>query len=406
MAQFGYLNNFQSIMEMAGLLNNQQVSEFIENVVFSYQSGPARNTDGFNVLPLKPAFEMTYAAIQKNTNLQVMAKHVAIDAHAVPNPTPKVEALEGTIPHIATNITLGKEDYLEMARKELMSRELTGFALFDAAQDWLSKSLDAKFAEHNARASYMRDYVVFNGKYNITSENNAGSFYNIEFDFGVPAGNKTTLSGNYRWWTNDTYTSEGSDSDPIADIDNKVMDLMDRGFTKDAIEIEVGYKTLQRLGRHSKVREGIAIFMNPNIGPRTSSQKPTLAATTYGMSDEQLQFQLAARLGVSFKVRNFVTTVPVFDQKTGQFVEEPQSGFAEDVLVIRPKGEIGEVHGTGHLLVGGEGDTVHSCGLYDGGRILVDYNCNLRERVQIWDTEETFLYVLNQAKNMFYLTVK
>ena len=81
-----------------------------------------------------------------------------------------------------------------------------------------------------------------------------------------------------------------------------------------------------------------------------------------------------------------------------------QTGFVEGTLVARPKGEVGEIHATGHLMVGGPGDSIHSSGLYDGGRILVDYNCNLREKVQIWDTEETYLYVLTQGKNMAYLT--
>jgi hypothetical protein len=82
------------------------------------------------------------------------------------------------------------------------------------------------------------------------------------------------------------------------------------------------------------------------------------------------------------------------------------TGFKEDVLVFKPKGNIGEIHSSGHLTVGGDAGSVGSYGMYDGGRILMTYNCNTREKVQIWDTEETSLYVLTAGKNMRYLTVK
>lgn len=404
MGAFAYTQNFQSLMEMAGLLTNEQFTAFLEDVVFPYQSGAERDTLGFRVLPLKPAFDMTYAALQRNTNIQVMAKHVALDAHAIPNPTQGAEALEGSIPSVATNITIGKEDYLREAQL-LMNAELVGTPLVDAAQDMLAEKFDAKFAEHNARASYMRDYVVFHGKYEITATNNAGSFYNVEFDFGVPAANKTAKTGTAKWWTDSTLATEGSASDPIADLDTLIESLVAKGFKKNQIVLELGYKTLHALCRHSKVREAIAVFMNPAIAPRTSSQSPSLAAVTYGMSDEQLAAQLAARMGVEFIARDFVTGIPVFDQKKGKFEVSSQTGFVEGTVVARPKGEIGEIHATGHLMIGGAGDSVHSSGLYDGGRILVDYNCNLREKIQIWDTEEIYLYVLTQGKNMFYLTV-
>lgn len=404
MAAFAYTQNFQSLMEMAGLLTNEQFTAFLEDVVFPYQSGAERDTLGFRVLPLKPAFDMTYAALQRNTNIQVMAKHVALDAHAIPNPTQGAEVLEGSIPSVATNITIGKEDYLREAQL-LMNAELTGRPLTEAAQDMLAEKFDAKFAEHNARASYMRDYVIFHGKYEITATNNAGSFYNVEFDFGVPAANKDAKTGTAKWWTDSTFATEGSAADPMADLDGLAEKIMAKGFRKNQIVFELGYKTFRALCRHSKIREAIAVFMNPAIAPRTSSQSPSLAATTYGMSDEQLAAQLASRTGVEFITRDFVTGIPVFDQKKGKFVISSQSGFVEGTIVARPKGEVGEIHATGHLMVGGAGDAVHSSGLYDGGRILVDYNCNLREKIQIWDTEEIYLYVLNQGKNMFYLTV-
>lgn len=405
MAQFGYTTSFQSLMDIAQLLSNQQFTQFLEDVVYPYRPGTGRNTEGFTQQPLKPAFDMTYAALQRDLNIGVMATHVALGTHAIPRPTKGAVAMEGTIPHFATNMTLGQEDYLRKARL-LMNAEMVGTPLVNAAQDMLFKDFSAKLAEHDDRASYMRDYVVFNGKYSITQQNNDGTFYDVEFDFKVPSENSKTLSSDNRWWTDGEYKTEGSTSDPIGDLDEMILALMDKGVQKGNMVFEVGYKTLHRLARHSKVREGIAVFMNPSIAPRTDDQKPSLAATTFGMSDEQLIAQLSARLGVSFIARDFITSIPVFNKKTGKFEFKNITGFSEDKIVLRPKGEIGEIHSSGHLTVGGDSNSDGRYGMFDGGRILMTYTCNTREKVQIWDTEETSLYVLTAGKNMMYLTVK
>lgn len=402
MAQYGYTKHFQSLMDIAGLLSNEQFNTFLEDVVFPYRNGGGRNTDGFTQLELKPAFNMTYGALQTENNIGVMAHHVALEAHAKPNPTRGFSALEGTIPHIATNETMGQEDYLKTA-KLLMEAEMVGRPLQVAAQTMLAKQFDAKLREHDDRASYMRDYVVFHGKYDITQDNNDGSFTGITFDFKVPVENKTSLSGDKRWWTDSVYKVEGANATPVQDIDEVLLGMMAKGTQKNNVEIEIGYYTLYRLANHSKVRADIALFLNPSLAGVSAQEK---VATTAGMSQDQLVAALERRLGVSFSVRNFITSIPVLNPKTGKFEWKDQTGFKEDVLVFRPKGNIGEIHSSGHLTVGGDAGSDGRYGMYDGGRILMSYTCKVREKVQIWDTEETSLYVLTAGKNMRYLTVK
>lgn len=402
MAQYGYTNEFNSLMELAGLLSNEQFNSFLEDTVYPYRTGEGRNTDGFTQLPLKPAFNMTYAAIQRETNVGVMANHVALEAHAKPNPTRGFEALEGTIPHIATNETLGQEDYLKRA-KLLMEAEMVGTPLVVAAQLMLAKQFDAKLREHDDRASYMRDYVVFNGKYDVTTANNIGSYSEVTFDFHVPEANKKTLTSTARWWTDSDYKVEGTASDPIKEIDEMLMSMMAKGMRKENIEIEIGYFTLYRLVRHSKVRADIAVFLNPALHSVGTDEQ---VRSTMAMSAEQLVKALEARIGVSFVSRNFITSLPKLNAKTGKYEWKEMTGFKEDVLVFRPKGNIGEIHSSGHLTVGGDAGSVGRYATYDSGRILMTYNCNTREKVQIWDTEETSLYVLTAGKNMRYLTVK
>lgn len=402
MAQFGYTTNFNSLMELAGLLSNEQFSQFMTDVVYPYTTGTPRDTEGFKQLPLKPAINMTYAAMQTENNIGIMANHVALEAHAKPTPSRGFSGLEGTIPHIATNITLGQEDYLKEARL-LMEAEMVGRPLQQAAQMMLFDKFDKKLQEHADRASYMRDYVVFNGKYDITEKNNDGSFTNITFDFKVPDTNKKTLTETDRWWTDNEYKTEGTTSDPIKDIDDVLLEMQSKKIKRNNVVIEIGFYTLNRLCRHSKVRSGIALYLNPALAGNTDAQR---AETTYGMSDTQLQSALEDRLGVSFMVRDFITSIPKLNKKTGKFEFDDMTGFKEDTLVFRPKGNVGEIHSSGHLTVGGDAGSDGLYGMFDGGRILMTYTCNVRERTQIWDTEETSLYVLTAGKNMRYLTVK
>lgn len=404
MAQYGYTQHFHSLMEIAGLLSNEQFNTFMEDVVFPYrtQEGRGRNTDGFVQQPLKPAYKMTFGTLQTENNIGVMANHVALEAHAKPNPTRGFSALEGTIPHIATNDTMGQEDYLKIAETLKDAQEM-GRSLSTVAQTMLVGRFDGKLSEHDARASYMRDYVVFHGQYDITKDNNDGSYTGITLDFKVPAENKKQLSGDKRWWTDADYKVEGANATPIADIDEILLGMMAKGIQKSNVEIEVGYYTLYRLANHSKVRADIALFLNPALAGNTEQERIN---TTAGMSQDQLVAALERRLGVSFSVRNFITSIPVLNPKTGKFEWKDQTGFKEDTLVFRPKGNIGEIHSSGHLTVGGDAGSDGMYTMYDGGRILMTYTCKAREKVQIWDTEETSLYVLTAGKNMRYLTVK
>lgn len=402
MAQFGYTANYSSLMELAGLLSNEQFSQFMNDVVYPYRQGGPRITEGFTQLPLKPAINMTYAALQTENNVGIMANHVALEAHAKPTPTKGFSGLEGTIPHVATNMTLGQEDYLKAA-KTLMEAEMVGTPLQQAAQMMLYEKFDSKLQEHDDRASYMRDYVVFNGKYDITQDNNDGSFTDVTFDFKVPAANKKTLTTTSRWWTDNNHQTEGADANPVKDIDDILLEMQSKGIRRDSVVIEIGFYTLNRLCRHSKVRSDIALFMNPALAGVNDEEK---IKTTLAMSDNQLQRALESRLGVSFIVRDFITSMPKFNKTTGKFEFAEMTGFKEDVLVFRPKGNIGEIHSSGHLTVGGDAGSNGVYGMFDGGRILMTYTCNVRERIQIWDTEETSLYVLTAGKNMRYLTVK
>lgn len=400
MGAFGYTKEFSSMMDIAGLLNSAQFKVFMDDIVAPYNTN-VRDTSGFKALPLKPEYNMTYAALQKENRVGIMANHIALDAHAKPRSTKGFKAMEGTIPSIGANRTWGKEDYLKAAAL-LHDAQMGGAELVSASQrmlyDMFASPEQGMLAEHANRITYMRDQAVSTGKYSITKANNDGSFTGVEFDFKVPTANKKTLTTTARWWTDDAHATEGTASDPIKDIDDLLLNLFSKNKRKENYMIEIGYLTLHRLIRHSKVTSFIALTINPQVAAADR------AGLIVGMSDDQKIAILEAKFGIKFSVRSHIVAIEKFNGKTGVFEDASMNSFEEDVLVLRPKADIGEVHSTRPLSIGQNSENARTASV-EGGKILMTYTCDVRERIQIWDSEEITLTVLTAGNDMFYLTV-
>lgn len=410
MAQAGYLEKFTSLMDIANLTDGQQFSTFINDVVAPFQTN-VRKTDGFRPLPLKRPYDMTYAAIQRDTRIGIMANHIALDAKAKPRGTKGFTALEGVIPHIGANRTMGKEDYL-MAAKVLESVS-NSQPIMEAAQSMLFDMLGGNgnsffpnspqmgmYAEHANRITYMRDQAVSTGKYSITADNNDGSFTGIEFDYHVPDTNRTTLAGTKRWWTDADRKVEGADSTPFEDIRNELFEkARKKNLRKENMIIEVEYNTLFDFLRHSKVRASVAAYLYPTV---EAADRPGLIA---GWNEDKMRQIAEELLGCKFVVNTTIVAIEKFNKTKGILEDTTLDAFQPNVFVLRPKGDIGEVHSTSHLLLGGNtADSMQA--LSEGNRILTTYTARLRENIQIWDSEETTLLVLTAGRNMFYLNVK
>ncbi|MEG1289556.1 MAG: hypothetical protein RSE25_04895 [Bacteroidales bacterium] len=393
------------------MVNGRQFTTYINDVVAPYQTN-IRKTDGFRPLPLKRPYDMTYAAIQRDTRIGIMANHIALDAKAKPRGTKGFTALEGTIPHIGANRTMGKEDYL-MAAKVLESTS-NSQPIQQSAQMMLYDMLGGNgnsffpnspqmgmYAEHGNRISYMRDQGVSNGYYEITEANNDGSFTGIKFNYNIPTINRTTLSGTKRWWTDADRKIEGADSTPLEDLRNELFEkARKKNLRKEMMLIEVEYNTFFSFLRHSKVRASVASYLYPTIADKTI--RTDMIA---GWNETRMKQIVEEILGITFIVSDTIVAIEKFNKTKGILEDVSLDSFTPDTFVLRPKGDIGEIHSTSHIMLGGNtSDSMQA--LSEGGRILTTYTLNLRENIQIWDTEETTLMVLTAGKSMFYLNVK
>lgn len=399
MAISTYMKNFSSLMELAGLGSNESFRSFLNDVVKPYMTN-IRKTDGFRAMPLKPVYEMNYAVLQEEYRVGVMASHVALDAHARPIGTNPVKVLEGAIPHIAANVTLGADDYRRVA-KALHDAEILGISVQETAQkqifNYFADPKVGMLAQHANRITYMRDQAVGSGKYTITSTNNPGSIALPEIDFKVPGGNKQTLLTTAKWWTDDTHGTEGSASDPLKSIETYLIrKAYEKNWVPGMMEIEIGWQTMHDMLNHSKVREAIGRSVNPML---SSTDR---VGVTYGMSEEQRKAAFEGLLGVTFKVNNNIVATESYSATTGTLTDTSVHSFPEDVLVLRPKGFIGDIQSAGNVLPD-KGSGIYS--LFEDDRMLAEYTYVPREKVQIWDSYETTLMVLTEGINMYYLTV-
>lgn len=402
---FGNDYTFQSILEMAGFSTVEAFSVFLTDTISPMKTN-VRDTKDFVQTPLKKSYEMTYEAIQKDSRVGLMANHVSRDGRSTPISSKGFKALQGAIPSIAANRVIGKEDYLTYM-KTIDSLVSSGVSLNEAARRVLVSILaydekePAMLLEHANRVTYMRDQAVSTGGYVINEANNNGNITSVELSFGVPDANKTQLATTKRWWTDAERTTEGADADPIKDIDNMLNKIIKKGKNKASYEIEVSYATLHDLARHSKVRYAIGLASNPLMAEKGDQ---SVIALTMGMGDDKLIEALSARLGISFSVRSNVVGIEKLNKKTGQLEDVEINAFEDNVLVLRPKGNIGEIHSTRPLGVGNNTSEAYTAPAL-GGKVLITYTQDVRNRTQTWDSEEITLPVLTAGSSMYYLNV-
>ena len=397
MASFGITEEYGSLMTLSNIITDSDYITYVKDIIEPYTTN-VRDTYGFNTTrPLQEAFDMTYQSFIKETRVGIMASHVAMNAHAKPRGTKPAKVTEGTMPHIAANRTLGKEDYLrigqDISRNMRVDKELdlaTGTQL--ALRDEVYNGM---LAEHANRATYMRGQVASRAKYEITEKNNDGSFTNVEFQFAVPTANRILTS----WWDDADRKIETEGSDVVKSLREFVY-LATKGYKSKALyELEVDYQTMQDTVTHSSVRRYIGMQINPLV------PEDQRAGLTIGFDEDQLRDALTKLTGVKIVPSRYIVGLEVLNKKTGQLEDKDLKCFEENVFLLRKSGNMGEIYSTKQLTVGGGAG---SNGLYmpfEGGRIMMTYTCDVRHKIQIWDTEETTMYALNNPQDLFYLTV-
>lgn len=249
--------------------------------------------------------------------------------------------------------------------------------------------------------THIRNQVVSKGKFSLTNINNPRGLQGIELDFGIAQDHFDTLTGENCWWTDDDHATQGSTSDPIKYMKNRVRFIRRTKHYAGGLKLEISKDLFDDLLMHTKVREYLGIYFYP-----TTTDASTRLAAIQFMSDD------------AFKeaIRKMINVDEIVVRDTYGFVDAPgtDSNGDPDLITTRidnfdakniafiPTGKIGDIQGVQPLSVGYEADKV---AYYNGGRLLLTQRANPKTHSVYIEGEFAQLCVPSVPQWMFISTV-
>ena len=365
--------------------------EFVDTVFADKYNAP--DTSGF-VWDEEIQMDFTYHQLQAELGIYAMATYVDLDSPAPLRSVDGVEINTGKIPRMKHGFKLNEK----IIREQMI---MAGKGAFDAAAEnailtVLYNSTDKLIGGNYNTLKYQRHQAVSTGKFTLLNTNNPQGLQNVTFDFKVPPGNITTKTSTARWWTDDAYTTEGSASDPVADLVALVKAAED-AYAPVGV-IEVSQKCFTRFLGHSKVRIALGYYYNPEAASDTIASN-----IAKRLSKEESRVLLERKLGYPIHIIDSVSEVESYDKATKSIVKTRLSSFDEDAWVLMPDGEIGTIKAVQPIIIP---DPAARIALYDGGRTVLTQTFDAKNKYQYIESELTALCVPNRTKYMYYLKIK
>lgn len=351
------------------------------------------NIDGFSFEP-DMQLDFTYEQVQKELGITAMANYYDVDSPAIPRGGEGASLLTGKIPRMKDVIYFNEDK----VRKQLITEKLFGESsdqAVNSAKSKLFETLDDLIGGHTNSLTYQRHQMVSAGKFSITAENNPKGIKDVVLSASVPSANITKVStyrgsAVYKWWTDNTYAVEGTKSDVIADLNDWLQPIFDKGI---AGHLEVNKSFLRRILRHSSVSKAIAL----NIWPAGDLTNTTAAAAALPESSRLATFKEI--IGIDIKAIDSLVAVEKYDKAKKNLTRPSVNAFESDVLVFVPDGNVGTILTV--MPITFQSPAATYANFYDG-RLLVTVEADAVQKCQGYFTEMTSLVVPTSPQYMFY----
>lgn len=343
-----------------------------------------------------PTIQMdyTYDQLMLETGVYAMATYVSRNSDAPYRSVRGAQLATGKIPTFKDGFALDEKVMRE--QMILAQRGIVDGQTNSAMLDLLFNSVDQLLGGVYNRLAHQRHQAVSTGQIVMLDADNPNGIQNITLPFNVPSDNVTTLTGNYRWWTDSAYTSEGSTSAPMADLIALIKAAED-AFAPYAA-LEVSKRGFNRAMTHSKMLIAMGYLYNPLVGDDT-----TAGNVARQLSTEQMRQMLSNKLGVEIRIIDKLVQVEKWDKATKAIVRPTMSAFDEDAWVLVPAGDLGTIKAVEPLVVP---DPAARIAYYDGGRTLIKQKFDADLNIQYIKSQTSALCVLNKPQQMFYLNIK
>lgn len=387
--------------------------------VFYNSALEGRETTGLNITGCEWApsqLDFSINALEMSGRIKAMATYVDLNSEPVARgKNVEISKIEGTIPRQKRKIVRGENDYrkelIALQNVEAMAR-LRGDSPYGSVRQYLAENLFETMAEfpdsHNASLSYARGQMFGKRELVLTDDNNPGGLLNVSFKSQVPAANVSKDT----WYTVDadnnvTYVES---TDPILTLAKQIRGLKNDpyGGYQNAV-VEMTANTFYTLLEHPKVVQRIGYGGDWKLEIISKSDKADAAAQQIGREklltngDEFARNWFQTAIGASeLIIDTTVVGVDKLNANTKRFDTQKISAFPDGVVLVRPSGIIAQIFNVTPLRPDGQAIVA---GIF-GGRGIIEYFYDARNRTQTWISELTVLPVPTRPKDMYYHEVQ
>ena len=382
-----------SLYEVMSLgLGNDTWQQFVDRYEEKYN---VADIDGFEFAPLQLSY--TFQQLIAETGAYALPAYVDPESPGYEAALREIQGKTGNIPTMKKFYRLNRtvvRDRLQLIQqvgRAALSPEMA--ATFTQLVDEGTDGLIGSFM--NA-LTHQRQQIVSTGKFIINDTNNPRGLQGIEIDF-LDDTHRSALAGTKRWWTSDTYETEGTASDPIKDIKDEVREIRNTYHFYGALHVEVSQALYDALLMHSAVLKRVGYLLYP-----TSSTDAVAISAAQNLADAQIAEALNRLCGVRIVPKDSYAFVDVADTDAHDIVTKQVASFDGNNVAFVPDGKIGDIMGTAPLTTGYEPDKV---AYYNGGRLVLTQRAVPETHSLYIESEAAQLCVPAATKGMFILTV-
>lgn len=394
-------NGLDTLMTANAITDSRTFSAYYKEVLSRVET-QGENFEGFRWG--QQQLDFTYEMLMAERQVEVMASYVDLNSPALPSGKgTEITVLTGTIPRMKTQVVRGENDY----RKELLAlQHVKAVAAFSnvpetvSVCDYLAKTLFDTLSEIPSRHKNSLNYQVGQmkslGALTLTDDNNPRGSIRATFTAQVPNGNKTAVS----WWES-TGGVETAVGDPIGDIRDKIRAVRMGVNGYQNVTVEINEKSFYKLLKHDAVLKAMGYAMTGlTLRITKSNDENAMAVAKNATLDVQKEvFKQLIEADVVLFDRT-QCGVEKLNTTTKKYERTLVDAFAQNVILIRPSGVIGEIKNVVPLRPDASAVT---SGIY-GGRGIIEYIFDKDTLVQTWRSELTALAVPTRPNDMYYLT--
>lgn len=354
--------------------------------------------DGFEFAPT--SINYTWQQLVAATTVTTLPTYVDPESPGYEKQRGSAKGETGSIPtqkaFYSLNRTIVRE---KMQLMQMFGQAALNQDMMNVIMGLLDESADGLIKGYYNSLTNQRMQIVSTGKFKIDATNNPRGIKDITFDFGIDESHFDTLSGTQRWWTNADKSTEGTASDPIAYMKNKVKEIRNKYHYYGPLKIEMAKEMMDALLSHSKVLKRIGMMLYPLSSVDNSGA--TALAYAQNLADDAIKQALVRLVGCEIVERDSKAYVDDWTED-GVLAQKEIENFSLTNISFIPQGTIGNIQGVTPLTMGYEPSKV---AFFDDNRLVLSQRMNPETHSIYIESEAAELCVPSLPKYMFICTV-